>query len=249
MNDLPVPAEAPNPQRSAKPLWVAIGALALAVAALGGVLLGQQRGQTGDAARPAATSVAALSPPVRAPNDGSAPSAFAPPAPEAPVVRAPEPVRAPPPPQQQQQLEQQRSAAAEPSGATPAPLAAPGPEVAPAPPPCAVCGHVESVRSVQREQPTTGVGMVAGGVVGGVLGNQIGHGNGRAAATVLGAVGGGYVGNTIEKRTRTVTRYEVAVRMDNGRLRTVETRHAPPIGQPVTLKGGVLRPAADRRRG
>ena len=35
------------------------------------------------------------------------------------------------------------------------------------------------------------MGAVAGGVLGAVLGNQVGHGNGRAAATLLGAVGGG----------------------------------------------------------
>jgi len=110
-------------------------------------------------------------------------------------------------------------------------------------PPCAVCGRVESVRPVQRQQKTTGVGAVAGGVVGGLVGNQFGHGNGRVATTVLGAVGGGFAGNAIEKHVRTVTVYEVGVRMDDGRLRTVETKTAPPIGKQVTLQRGVLRPA------
>jgi len=117
----------------------------------------------------------------------------------------------------------------------------------PAPPPCAVCGRVESVRAVQRAQKTTGVGAVAGGVVGGLVGNQFGHGHGRAATTVLGAVGGGFAGNAIEKHVRTVTVYEVGVRMDNGSLRTVETKSAPPIGKPVTLRRGVLRPADGRK--
>ena len=114
---------------------------------------------------------------------------------------------------------------------------------APSAPLCTVCGHVESVRTVQREQPTSGVGAVAGGVVGGVVGNQVGHGNGRTAATMLGAVGGGFLGNHIERRTHTLTRYEVTVRMDDGSRRTVETRSAPPVGKDVTLKGQVLRPA------
>jgi outer membrane lipoprotein SlyB len=96
---------------------------------------------------------------------------------------------------------------------------------------------------VQHQVPASGVGAVAGGVLGGVLGHQIGSGNGRTAATVIGAVGGGFAGNEIEKRTHTVTSYEVAVRMQDGSLRTVETRSAPPIGKPVTLKGKVLRPA------
>jgi outer membrane lipoprotein SlyB len=60
---------------------------------------------------------------------------------------------------------------------------------------------------------------------------------------VLGAVGGGFAGNAIEKHVRTVTVYEVGVRMDNGSLRMVETKSAPPIGKPVTLRRGVLRPA------
>jgi outer membrane lipoprotein SlyB len=99
----------------------------------------------------------------------------------------------------------------------------------------------------KRLQSTSGVGAVAGGVVGGLVGNQFGHGNGRAATTVLGAVGGGFAGNEIEKHVRTVTVYEVAVRMDNGTLRTVETKSAPPVGKPVTLRRGVLRPADGRK--
>jgi uncharacterized protein YcfJ len=39
-------------------------------------------------------------------------------------------------------------------------------------------------------------------VLGGLIGNQIGGGNGRALATVAGAVGGGYAGNEVEKRMR-----------------------------------------------
>ncbi len=115
--------------------------------------------------------------------------------------------------------------------------------MAPPAPRCTVCGHVESVHTVQREQRTSGVGAVAGGVLGGVVGNQIGRGNGRTAATVLGAVGGGFLGNHIERRTHTLTRYEVTVRMDDGSRRTVETGTAPPIGKDVTLNGQVLRPA------
>ena len=83
-------------------------------------------------------------------------------------------------------------------------------------------------------------------MVGGLVGNQIGNGNGRTAATVIGAVGGGLVGNEVEKRTRTVTRYQVAVRMDDGTLRSVETGSAPPVGKAVMLKNGVLRPV-DRK--
>ncbi len=213
--------------KSPKALWIAIGVLAAAVVALGGVLLHQQ-GQVGSAPPP--MTIAATSPP-QAPDDFKPdlrPALPAvPPAGNAPPV----PVEAP------------RVAAA------PAIQAAGlGPGVAePAPPPCAVCGRVESVRPVQRTQPATGVGVVGGGVVGGLVGNQFGHGNGRAATTVIGAVGGGFAGNAIEKHMHKVTVYQVSVRMQDGSLRTVETKTAPPIGKAVTLRKGLLRPADGRK--
>jgi outer membrane lipoprotein SlyB len=100
---------------------------------------------------------------------------------------------------------------------------------------------------VQHRVPASGVGAVAGGVLGGVLGHQIGSGNGRTAATVIGAVGGGFAGNEVEKRYHTVTAYEVGVRMQDGSLRTVETATAPPVGKAVTLKGKLLQPADGRK--
>ncbi len=165
--------------------------------------------------------------------------------PRPPSVASLEPVRAPEPPPVQQAPPQPPAQLAQPVAAPPAQASAPAPVTAPV---CAVCGHVESVRTIQRPAPTTGVGAVAGGVLGGVVGNQFGHGGGRAATTVLGAVGGGFLGNHIEQRTRTVTSYDVRVRMADGSLRSVETRTAPPVGKAVTLEGKVLR-AADGRRG
>lgn len=217
--------------RSPKALWAVIGALSVAVVALGGVLLHRQQGPDAAASAP---------PPIVAAASPQAPDDFKPEAmPAPPVAPAPVPARAPnvaPAPSAIQPAMPQAPAQAMPA---PAPVAA----AQPAPPPCAVCGRVESVRPVQRAQKTTGVGAVAGGVVGGLVGNQFGHGNGRVATTVLGAVGGGFAGNAIEKHVRTVTVYEVGVRMDNGTLRTVETKTAPPIGKPVTLRRGVLTPA------
>jgi uncharacterized protein YcfJ len=225
-----LPSGAPA-SRSPKVLWGVIGALAVAVAALGGVLLHRQ-----DAGAPPST-VAAV--PAASAGSPIAPDDFK------PEAMPPAPVPAVPP----------VAAGAVPQAMAAAPAPSPSPGVAPvtaaappAPPPCAVCGHVESVRPVQkRAQNTTGVGAVAGGVVGGLVGNQFGHGNGRVATTVLGAVGGGFAGNEVEKHVRTVTVYEVAVRMDNGSLRTVETKTAPPIGKPVTLRKGLLRPADGRK--
>lgn len=221
----PAPSRAPG---TPKALWATVGVLAVAVAGLGGTMLYQNTRSTSATGTPLAASQ-----PLQGPDDFKAGDMPPPLASQGPggqaVTQAPVPATAPRAPVR----------------------AAPAPAVAAAPVPapreiCAVCGRVESVHSVQTAAPATGVGAVAGGVLGGVLGNQIGHGGGRAAATVLGAVGGGYLGNTVEQRTRTKTSYEVRVRMDDGALRTVTTSTAPPIGKPVTLEGGVLRPADGR---
>ncbi|HEX5785585.1 MAG TPA: glycine zipper 2TM domain-containing protein [Burkholderiaceae bacterium] len=44
----------------------------------------------------------------------------------------------------------------------------------------------------------SGAGAVMGGIAGGAIGNQIGQGNGRAAATVIGLIGGAVLGDKIE---------------------------------------------------
>jgi outer membrane lipoprotein SlyB len=106
---------------------------------------------------------------------------------------------------------------------------------------CANCGVIESVTPVQQKGEGSGVGAVAGGVVGGALGNQMGHGNGRAAMTILGAIGGGLAGNEIEKRARSETVYQVAVRMDDGSLRTITQRTAATAGQRVTVQGQTIK--------
>ncbi len=131
---------------------------------------------------------------------------------------------------------------------TPLPKAAPNTLLAENAPPaakpaavCKTCGVVESVQAVQKKGKGTGVGAVAGGVVGGAVGNQFGHGNGRAAMTVLGAVGGGLAGNEIEKRSRSTTVYQVKVRMDDGSVRHFEQAAAPAAGSRVTVDGNHLR--------
>ena len=40
-------------------------------------------------------------------------------------------------------------------------------------------------------------GNVIGGVLGGALGNQVGKGNGRIAATILGTLGGAFLGGAV----------------------------------------------------
>jgi outer membrane lipoprotein SlyB len=102
---------------------------------------------------------------------------------------------------------------------------------------CSYCGVVESVQAVQRKGQGTGIGAVAGGVLGAAVANQVGHGNGRAAMTVLGAVGGGLAGNEVEKRARSETVFEVRIRFDDGSVRTLEETSAPKVGARVEVQG------------
>ncbi|MBB3176788.1 glycine zipper 2TM domain-containing protein [Variovorax sp. Sphag1AA] len=131
--------------------------------------------------------------------------------------------------------------------APPALRAEEAPAAAP-PKPCSTCGKVESVRQVKSAKPSSGVGAVAGGVVGGVIGHQVGSGRGRTVATVAGAAGGAYAGNTVEKKKNTKTVYEVSVRMQDGSMRTVQTTSAPPVGQAVTVKGDSLQATGSKKK-
>jgi outer membrane lipoprotein SlyB len=249
-----------------KPLWAAVGILGVAVLAMGGTMLYNQRAP---APAPAASVVAVTSPAPAIPaaslappqSTGAQPSAAAgisaapaaaaddliekPPAalakpapvPARKVVKpvhkaAPAPSHAPEP----------SSAYPGVSGVSPAPSYSPAPVVAAAPV-CAVCGAVESVTPVERsvKAPAVGVGTVAGGMLGAVLGNQVGQGNGRTAATILGAVGGGFAGNAIEGKIRKETVYQVGVRMEDGSRRSVELARAPSVGSQVTVEGATLR--------
>ena len=108
-------------------------------------------------------------------------------------------------------------------------------------PVCTQCGTVESATTLVRAAPASGVGVVAGGVLGAVLGNQVGGGSGKTAATILGAVGGGWAGNEIEKRVKKETVYEVKVRMDDASTRTFELATPVGNGAKVTVEGKSLR--------
>lgn len=215
-------------------LWAAIAALGLCVLALGATLVAQQRpGAVAEGAAHAAPA-ARVAPAARTPDheiiEEKRPVAHDQRAPLAPEYVANQAPLAP--------TGQRAAARANPQAPQPARYdeTPARPEVAQAPV-CAVCGRIESVQPVQQAAPATGVGAVAGGVLGGVLGNQIGKGSGRTAATVLGAVGGGYVGHTVEQRTRTQTVYEVRVRMDDGSVRRFTRSQPVPEGAPVRVEG------------
>ncbi|MCG5077925.1 glycine zipper 2TM domain-containing protein [Paraburkholderia tagetis] len=107
---------------------------------------------------------------------------------------------------------------------------------------CASCGVVQSISETRHEGHGTGIGAVGGAVAGGVVGNQFGSGNGRTAMTLLGALGGGLAGNSVEKHLRSTTSYSVRVRMNSGKMRYFTYHEAPPFqqGQRVRVEHGML---------
>jgi uncharacterized protein YcfJ len=58
--------------------------------------------------------------------------------------------------------------------------------------------QVCSQQQVAVESPRSGAGALMGGIAGGAMGNAIGGGSGRAAATMLGILGGVVLGDRIE---------------------------------------------------
>ncbi len=226
-------------------VWIAVFVLgAVIVALLAAVLfkLNQQAPGAAPAASAALAQVAPAQPasasaqsaagngPTPSPTTAAAPALVAPP-PAQPAVRpAAEP-------RERRTAEVRPAPAAVPEQFAPqqfAPQTAPG--AAPQAPVCSNCGTVISVQAHEvQSQKTNPLGVIAGGVVGGLLGNQIGGGNGRTAATVVGAIGGGIAGNEIAKRVDTQTIYRVQVRMDDGQVRTLDLKVAPPVGQRVQI--------------
>lgn len=89
---------------------------------------------------------------------------------------------------------------------------------------------IESIReTVQQGKSSSGLGMIGGALIGGGLGSLVGGGNGRTAATVVGALGGAYVGNNVEKSRSTETVWEIGVRYDNGSWGTIKQSATPPF--------------------
>jgi len=109
-------------------------------------------------------------------------------------------------------------------------------------------GHVANIEVLRSETAGTGTsggGAVAGGVIGGVVGNQFGRGNGRAAATALGVIGGALLGNTIEAQQngpRAYESYRISVQTDRGGYRAFDVQHPGDlrIGDRVRIDNGQL---------
>lgn len=76
-----------------------------------------------------------------------------------------------------------------------------------------IVAQVAVPRQVCTEQPvtvrpqTSGAGAVMGAIAGGAMGNAIGDGSGRAAATLIGIVGGALIGDRIEGTGASEVRY------------------------------------------
>src|SRR6202035_2667216 len=77
-------------------------------------------------------------------------------------------------------------------------------------------------------------GTVIGGVAGGLLGSTIGSGSGRTAATVLGAAGGAYAGNQVQKNMQ---RKDVITTTER-RCKTVHDTTQKLVGYDVTYRLG-----------
>lgn len=63
--------------------------------------------------------------------------------------------------------------------------------------------QVCSNEQVTVQQPKSGAGAIMGAIAGGAMGNAVGGGSGKAAATVLGLIGGAMVGDNIEGPAQT----------------------------------------------
>ena len=108
-------------------------------------------------------------------------------------------------------------------------------------------GVVQSIDLVRNDGiggTGIGVGAIAGAVVGGIVGNQVGAGQGKTAATVLGAAGGAYAGNQLQKRNEQQTDgYKFTIRMRDGSYQTLtQTTNADiRVGDRVQIDNGVAR--------
>ena len=60
-----------------------------------------------------------------------------------------------------------------------------------------------NTEQVAVQQPKSGAGAVMGAIAGGAMGNAIGNGGGRAAATMIGIMGGAIVGDRVEGAPQT----------------------------------------------
>ena len=82
-------------------------------------------------------------------------------------------------------------------------------------------GTILRVENVTIEGEPTVLGAVGGGFLGHAIGRGIGGGSGNKIARVGGAVGGAVAGSAVEKKARSSAGLEIEVELDNGDLLVV----------------------------
>jgi outer membrane lipoprotein SlyB len=87
-------------------------------------------------------------------------------------------------------------------------------------------GTVESIQQDTVQNMNSTVATIGGALVGGGLGSLIGGGTGKTVATVVGAVGGGFVGHQVADRNTTNV-WRIGVRYSDGSYATVQQTSAP----------------------
>ena len=92
--------------------------------------------------------------------------------------------------------------------------------------PVARVGTVESIRQVDKQKYQQGAGALTGALIGGGLGAIAGQGWGKAAAVTIGAIGGGIVGNELQKN-QTELIWEIGIRYDDGGYGTITQAQSP----------------------
>jgi outer membrane lipoprotein SlyB len=102
-------------------------------------------------------------------------------------------------------------------------------------------GVIEQITPTQiTSNQHSGVGAVLGGLVGIGVGSLIGNGSGRDVAMVAGAIGGGLLGNEIQKKhDQPIAAQQIVVRTGTGVL-VVVTQPVDPtlnVGQRVIIQG------------
>ena len=105
---------------------------------------------------------------------------------------------------------------------------------------CALCGTVESIRTIEVRDEASDVGAVAGGLSGAAAGNRTDSAN--TAMTFLGTVAGAITGDDTERNVKKRYAYRVTVRMDDGSFRTVSLSSPPTlaVGDKVRVVEGKL---------
>ena len=109
---------------------------------------------------------------------------------------------------------------------------------------CALCGTVESIRTIEVRDEPRDVGTVAGGLSAAAAGNRAdsGSANTNTAMAILGTVAGAITGDETERSVKKRYAYRVTVRMDDGSFRTVSLSSPPTlaVGDKVRVVEGKL---------